>query len=151
MYFYNNLIILSVRSYISQIRSRYFLQSIVLHVHTLHILLIVACCKVIDQSEWFSLIKVKLSMYLSKHHAMKTYDGMKGHIALRILNLGTTRRWVVTLSWLLCLGAEFPVLTRQEGRRALVLVWKWWQIPFPAKLVVKYSPWENKFCIWRKH
>jgi hypothetical protein len=36
-------------------------------------------------------VKAKLSLYLTKHHAMKTYWG-SGCIAARILDLGTRRR-----------------------------------------------------------
>jgi hypothetical protein len=37
-----------------------------------------------------NLVKVKLSLFLTKHHAMKAYWGRRG-IAPRILDLGT--RW----------------------------------------------------------
>jgi len=39
-------------------------------------------------------VKVKLSLYLTKHHAMKTY-WVSGSVALRVLNLGTRWRWGV--------------------------------------------------------
>jgi hypothetical protein len=42
-------------------------------------------------------VKVNLSLYLSKHHATKTYWGSGGKAA-RILNLGTTWRWVVSFT-----------------------------------------------------
>jgi hypothetical protein len=41
--------------------------------------------------------KVKMSLCLTKHHAMRTYWG-SGSIAPRILNLGTRWRWVVSLT-----------------------------------------------------
>jgi hypothetical protein len=43
----------------------------------------------------FSKVKVKLSLYFTKHHAMKTYWG-SGGMAPRILDLGTRWRWVVS-------------------------------------------------------
>jgi hypothetical protein len=42
-------------------------------------------------------VKVKLSLCLTKHHAMKTYYG-SGGIASRILDLGTRWRWVVSFT-----------------------------------------------------
>jgi hypothetical protein len=42
-------------------------------------------------------VKVKLSLCLTKHHAMKTYWG-SGGIAPRILGLGTRWRWVVSFN-----------------------------------------------------
>jgi hypothetical protein len=42
-------------------------------------------------------IKVKLSLCLTKHHAMKMYWG-SGSIAPRILDLDTRWRWVVSLT-----------------------------------------------------
>jgi hypothetical protein len=39
-------------------------------------------------------LKIKLLLWLTKHHAMKTYGGSEV-IALCILNLGTRCRWVV--------------------------------------------------------
>jgi hypothetical protein len=42
-------------------------------------------------------VKVKLSLCLTKHHAMKTYWG-SGGIAPRILDLGTRWRWVVSFT-----------------------------------------------------
>jgi hypothetical protein len=42
-------------------------------------------------------VKVKLSLCLSKHHAMKTNSGSEG-IAPRILDLGTIWRWVVSFT-----------------------------------------------------
>jgi hypothetical protein len=39
---------------------------------------------------FISKVKVKMSLYLTKHHAMKKYLGTTG-IAPRVLNLGT--RW----------------------------------------------------------
>jgi hypothetical protein len=42
-------------------------------------------------------VKVKLSLFLTKHHAMKTYWGSEG-IAPRILDLGTRGRWVVSFT-----------------------------------------------------
>jgi hypothetical protein len=44
------------------------------------------------QGQWLALLKVnvKLSLCLTKHHAMKTYWG-SGGIASRIIDLGT--RW----------------------------------------------------------
>jgi hypothetical protein len=41
--------------------------------------------------------KVKLSLCLTKHHAMKAYRGNEG-IAPRILDLGTRWRWVVSFT-----------------------------------------------------
>jgi hypothetical protein len=49
-------------------------------------------------SEYMRLvIKVKLSLCLTKHHAMKAY-WESGCIAPRILDLGTIRRWVVSFT-----------------------------------------------------
>jgi hypothetical protein len=42
-------------------------------------------------------INCKLSLCLTKHHAMKTY-WRNGGLAPRILDLGTRRRWVVTFT-----------------------------------------------------
>jgi len=42
-------------------------------------------------------LKVKLSLCLTKHHAMKT-DWGSGGIAPRILDLGARRRWVVSFT-----------------------------------------------------
>jgi hypothetical protein len=42
-------------------------------------------------------IKVKLSLYLTKHHAMKACWG-SGRIAPHILDLGTRLRWVVSFT-----------------------------------------------------
>jgi hypothetical protein len=42
-------------------------------------------------------VKVKLSLCLTKHHAMKT-DWGSGGIAPRILDLGARRRWVVSFT-----------------------------------------------------
>jgi len=42
-----------------------------------------------------SIIKVKLSLCLTKHYAIKTYWGSRG-IAPHILNLGTRWRWMVS-------------------------------------------------------
>jgi hypothetical protein len=44
-----------------------------------------------------SRVKVKLSLCLTKHHAMKTYCG-SGDIALRSLDIGTIWRWVVSFT-----------------------------------------------------
>jgi hypothetical protein len=46
------------------------------------------------------IIKVKLFLCLTKHHAMKTYWG-SGGIVPRILDLGTRWRWVVSFTTLL--------------------------------------------------
>jgi hypothetical protein len=42
-------------------------------------------------------VKVKLSLCLTKHHAMKTHWG-SGGVAPRILDLGTRWRWVVSFT-----------------------------------------------------
>jgi hypothetical protein len=42
-------------------------------------------------------VKVKLSLCLTKHHAMKTYY-RSGGIAPRILDLGSRWRWVVSFT-----------------------------------------------------
>jgi hypothetical protein len=42
-------------------------------------------------------VKVKLSLCLTKHHAIRTYWG-SGGIAPRILDLGTRWRWVVSFT-----------------------------------------------------
>jgi hypothetical protein len=42
-------------------------------------------------------VKVELSLYLTKHHAMKMYRG-SGGIAPRILDLDTGWRWVVSFT-----------------------------------------------------
>jgi hypothetical protein len=47
-----------------------------------------------DKKRWK---KVKLSLCLTKHHAMKTYWG-SGGIAPRITDLGTRWRWVVNFT-----------------------------------------------------
>jgi hypothetical protein len=59
--------------------------------------------------------KVKLSLCLTKHHAMKTYWG-SGGIAPRILDFGTRWRWVVSFTPLpLYPQGKPPVPTGQEA------------------------------------
>jgi hypothetical protein len=43
------------------------------------------------------MVKVRLSLCLTKHHAMKACWG-SGSVAPRILDLGTSRRWVVSFT-----------------------------------------------------
>jgi hypothetical protein len=51
---------------------------------------------------------IKLSLYLTKHHAMKTYWG-SGGIAPCILDLGTRWRWVVSFTpWPICPWGKSP-------------------------------------------
>jgi len=52
----------------------------------------------LQQTSLLNTIKVELSLYLTKHHAIKTYWG-RGSIATRILDYGTTSRWVVSPHW----------------------------------------------------
>jgi hypothetical protein len=58
-----------------------------------------------------SKLKVKLSLCLTKHHAMKTYWGSRG-IAPGILDLGTRWRWVVSFApWPLYPQGKSPSYT----------------------------------------
>jgi hypothetical protein len=63
-------------------------------------------------------VKEKMSLYLTKHHTMKTYWG-SGGIAQRILNVGTRWRWVVSFTpWppLCPWGKEPPIpISRRLG------------------------------------
>jgi hypothetical protein len=51
----------------------------------------------INHAKMWPKVKVKLSLCLTKHQAMKTYWG-SGGIAPRILDLGTRWRWVVSFT-----------------------------------------------------
>jgi len=56
-----------------------------------------------------------LSLYLTKHHAMKTYWG--GSIAPRILDLCTRRRWMASFT------PERAPITPCTGGRGLYYFW----------------------------
>jgi hypothetical protein len=69
-------------------------------------------------STHFLKVKVKLSVFLTKHHAMKTYWGSEG-IASRILDLSIRWRWAISFTlrplypqWKSLL---YPLVTRLGG------------------------------------
>jgi hypothetical protein len=69
-------------------------------------------------------VKVKLSLYLTEHHAMKTYWGCGG-IAPRILDLGTRWRWVVSCTPRpLCIQGKSPLypLDRNSFHRTSISI-----------------------------
>jgi hypothetical protein len=79
-------------------------------------------------------VKVKLSLCLTKHHAMKTY-WTSGGIAPSILDFGTRWRSVVSFTTPVALppGKEPLVPTGQEPGWAPEHVWMlWWGEEFPA-------------------
>jgi hypothetical protein len=55
------------------------------------------CVQHVKSNLYILKVKVKLSLCLAKHHAMKTYWG-SGDVAPHVLNLGTRWRWVVSFT-----------------------------------------------------
>jgi hypothetical protein len=82
-------------------------------------------------------VKVKLTLCLTKHHAMKTYWG-SGSIAPRILDLGTRWRWVVSFT-------TRPLYHRERapGTHGIGWVGSWVVLDAVVKRKIPRPRWES--------
>jgi hypothetical protein len=95
-------------------------------------------------------VKVKLSLCLTKHHAMKTYSGSEG-IAPRILDLSTGWRWVVSFKpRSLCPQGKSHWIGSWMGPRAVLDAVAKRKIPSPRRHPQLYMKFNSNFTHFLK-